>query len=976
MEVLLLGPFELRIDGEAVDLGDLQQRYILAVLVLHANRAVSTERLIEIVWAGQTKPKTNLVPGYIAKLRKLLGTSAIDREPTGYVLRIDPRCIDAVRFEALVRDAAAPGDPARRRTLLREAVDLWRGGYLEDLDLDRVGAAELISPEEAFLDALGDLAELELAHGNHRWVRDRLRPVLHAHATRHRLAGLLMRALVANGDRVQAMEVYHATRDALDDFGMEVPLDLRRLARSSQHTEPHVALPARPHRFGGRDDELAAIEARVLVAVAEHRPATVWISGMPGVGKTALAVQAAYQLRERFPDGQILVQLNGFTPHVAPAPLGEVLGQLLEALGVPPEQHPKTLSQRIARYQSALSGTRTLVVLDNASAEDQVRSLLPAAAGCAALVTSRAVGGVDVEDEIRLRPLAPGAAATLLRDLVGADRVHGRQALADEIVARCGCVPLSIKMVAAQLRLHRGWPLEHVLRLLTESSPWQTGDQTTGAACVVSYEHLPEPQQLLFRLLGRIPGVGLGVNAAAALTARTVPEARALLEGLHGASLLEEPEPERYVMLDPLREFAADLPGPEPVDALERLMDFYLVSAANAAGVAYPFDRDRQPVVDRDCPVAVSFSDGRAARAWLAAERANLLEAIRYAAAHDLPEHTWQLPVLLWRWYFASGYLQEWSETLELAKTVLEKTGEDRRGLAYVLLRLSGAKRQAGRAGQARDFANDALALWTELGDDRGQASALCALAVVDIDRGDNRAAIAHFEAGLRKFEACGDARGQANALSNLGQLSELAGDLELAEERHVAAARLLRELEHTQGLAHTLDNLGVTRQRLGRPADAMRDHQEAHGLAVEVGDRSCEAYALNNIGVVHRLTGDLDEALRYHELARQVADEVREPGLRTQLYLDRASTFLARGDREEARKAYFAALDLAGGTGDQGRKAHAHFGAARVLHGAGDHAGAGPHWSAALDGFEELGWVEAGQVREERAGLTCPCAG
>ncbi|MCR6490412.1 tetratricopeptide repeat protein [Amycolatopsis sp. OK19-0408] len=968
MEVLLLGPFEVRIHGEAVDLGDLQQRFILAVLVLHPNRAVSTERLTEIVWAGQARPRTNLVPGYIAKLRKLLGTSAIDREPTGYVLRIDPQHIDVVRFDALVTEARECGDPARRRVLLRAAVDLWRGRYLEDLDLDRVGAADLISPEEAYLDALGDLAELELGQGNHRWVRDRLRPVVRRDGTRHRMAGLLMRALVANGDRVKAMEVYHATRAALDEVGMEVPIELRKLARFTQRVEPHVALPAPASRFGGREDELASIEARVLVATAEHRPATVWISGMPGVGKTELAVQAAHRLRERFPDGRILVQLNGFTPGVAPAGLGEVLGLLLEALGVPPEQHPRALSQRIARYQSTLSGTRTLVVLDNASAEDQIRALLPAAAGCAALVTSRAVGGVDVEDEIRLRPLAPGAAATLLRELVGADRVGGRQSVVDEIVARCGCVPLSIRMVAAQLRLHRSWPLEHVLELLTGTSPWQ-------AAFAVSYDHLPEEQQQLFRLLGRVPGVASGVNAAAALTGATVPEARALLEGLHGASLLEEPEPERYVMLDPLREFAAELPGPEPAGALTRLLDFYLVSVANAVGVVFPFDRDRQPTVEVECAVALEFADGRAARAWLSAERANLLEAIRYAAGHDLPEHTWQLAVLLWRWYFASGHLQEWSETLELARTVLERTGEDRRGLAYVLLRLSGAKRQAGKPAPAHELAEEARSLWADLGDDRGEATALCAIAVVDIDRGDDRAATAHFEAALVKFEACGDARGQANALSNLGQLSEVAGDLAVAEERHVAAAKLLRELAHTQGLAHALDNLGVTRQRLGRFDDAMRDHQEALELAVEVGDRSCEAYALTNIGTVHRLTGRLDEALRFHELARRVADEVREPGLRTQLYLDRGATHLARRDWTEARNAYFAALDLAGGTGDTGRKAHAHHGAARARHEAGEHLEAAPHWQAALAGFEELGWPEAVQVRAEQAKLTCSCA-
>lgn len=979
MEVLLLGPFELRNGVEPVDLGELQQRYLLAVLVLHANRAVSTERLIDIVWAGQPVPKTNLVPGYVVKLRRVLRELdeggeeiAIERTPTGYRLRVDPQCIDAVRFDTLWREANACTAPERRLALLRQAVGLWRGRYLEDLDVERVGAAELISPEEAFLDALADLAELELAQGNHRWVRDRLRPVVRAERTRPRLAGLLMRALIANGDQVQAMDVYHDARAALDHRGMDVPVELRKLARLAQSVEPHVALPARPYRFGGRHDELAVIESRVLAATAEHSPAAVWISGMPGVGKTALAVEAAHQLRERVPDGQILVQLNGFTPEVAPAGLGEVLGTLLEALGVPPEQHPPTISQRIAQYQSALAGTRTLIVLDNAASEAHVRSLLPAAPGCVALITSRQTAGVEIADEVRLRPLTPAAAAALFRDLAGADRVLGKRALAEAVITRCGFVPLPIKMIAAQLRQHRSWPLEHVVRLLAESSPWQ-GNDYAAAACSVSYQLLSGPEQTLFRLFGRLPGADLGVAAAAALAGQPVAQVRVTLESLHGASLLEEPEPERYLMLDPLKEFATGLLAPEPTEAFGRLLDFYLTGVARAVGVLYPFDRDRQPPVTRDAPDEAGFSDAKAARSWLSAERANLLEAIRYAAGHRRPEHTWQLAVLLWRWYYASGYLREWSETLELAREVVEESG-DRQGLAYVLLRLSGANRQDGKPGRALELAARALAIWKELGDEHGEASALCAIAMVSLDRGDNDSAIAHFEAALEKYERSGDTRGQAHALGNLGQLNELNGDLVLAERRHLAAADLLRRLGHSQGLAHTLDNLGVTRQRLGRLDEAMADHCEAYELAVEVGDRSCEAYALNNIGAVHRRRAEPSEAIKFHERARRLADQVREPGLRTQLYLDRAATFSVAGRSDDAKEAYFAALDLAGGTGDRGRQAHAHHGVARVRHDAGEHHKAARHWRAALDEFEALRWAEAEEVRQELAGLTCGC--
>jgi DNA-binding SARP family transcriptional activator/tetratricopeptide (TPR) repeat protein len=984
MEVRLLGPFELRTSGQPVELGDLQQRYILAVLVLHANRALSAERLTDIVWNGVEKPKTNLVPGYIARLRKILeqGEPAdrpvIDRVATGYVLRIAPERIDLERFLTLRDRAQDCADRAKRLALLRAAAGLWRGRYLEDLDRDRVGSTSLFSPEEAYIDVLGDLAELELAEGNHRWVRDRLQPVVSAEPTRHRLAGLLMRALVANGDRVPAMNVYHDTRTALNEYGMDVPVELRRLAKFAQLTGRRVLLPSRPPRFGGRGDELATIESRLLVAAAAHRSATLWISGMPGIGKTALAVQAAYLLRERFPDGQVLVQLNGFTPKVAPVPTEEALAGLLTALGVPPEQHPPTVSQRIACYQAALAGTRTLIVLDNAAGEEQAQQLLPAEPGCAALVTSRRTGGVDIADEIQLGPLRPEAAIELFHGLVGADRVRGESALVDSLVTRCGYVPLPIKMLAAQLRLHGSWSLRELTALLDESGPWRDAPGLTGraaGACAVSYGQLNELEQRLFRLFGRLPGHDLSVPAAAALVGTAPARARELLEGLLGASLLEEPAHGRYRILDPLKEYAGGLhpPGPD-TELLDPLLDFYLVTTANAIRAAYPFDQDRQPAVRRECPSAVRFDDNRAALTWLSGERSNLLAVMRYAARHDFPEHTWQLAVLLWRYYYAGGLLEEWSESLELARKSLETDAANRPGLAYVLLRLAGAHRTAGRAAQSLELATEALLLWTELGDDLGQAGALCAIASVHSDRGDTTSAITHYESALTKYEHVEDLRGQAHALSNVGQLHELQGDLELAEVRLVAATDLLRRLSHTQGLAHTLDNLGVVRRRLGRHAEALANHEEARALAEEVGDRSCEAYALNNIGVVHRLEQRLDDAVHHHELARAVADTVAEPGLRTQLYLDRAATQLERGDHGQALTSYLAALDLARGTGDRGKQAHAHRGAAQVLHRTGEHDSAAGHWRAALEEFGGLGWSEAADVRAELARHRCGC--
>ncbi|MGQ0838100.1 tetratricopeptide repeat protein [Actinokineospora sp.] len=980
MEVLLLGPFEVRSAGALVQLGDLQQRYTLVVLVLHANKPMSTERLIDIVWAGQPVPKTsaNLIAGYIKGLRKAfrdadVTAASIDTTGTGYLLKIDTELIDATRFRGLCERAARAGergDSEQARVSLHEAVDLWRGDFLEGLDIDRVGGSEVLSPAEARLDALGDLAELELANGNHRWVRDRLRVPVQVNPTRQRLAGLLMRALVANGDRVQAMEVYHRTREAFDDYGMKTSVELQMLANLALREEPRNTVPAAPAWFTGRREELATIESRMLRATHVGRALVLWISGTPGVGKSALALRAAFQHRRRFPDGQIFVQLNGFTPNVEPTALGEAAAKLLGDLGVPQERIPGTAAKRVELYQAMLSGTRTLVVLDNAASEEQARPLLPGTAGCVAIVTSRRLGAVS---GIQLEPLTPDQAAELFSDLVGAERVRDEPRLVAEVVARCGWVPMQITVTAAQFGRHPRWPLRHLLDLLAQAPP-----DGAAVAYTVSYQQLSEPQRTLFRLFGQIPGPDLSTSGAAALADHSVPRARALLEDLHGVSLLAETTPERYLMLDPLKEYAATVAPATPhesAEAMDRLLDFYLVSAAAAMSVAFPFERDRQPTVDRTSPVAASFTDAGAAKAWLAAERANLAAGITYAAGHGRPEHTWQLAVLLWFWYHTAGHLQDWSETLELARQTIGTAESNRPGLAYVLLRLSGARLRSGEPDQALEFAAHALSIWGQLGDAGGEAAALCAIAMVAMHQGENQQGTAHFEAALEKYRHIGDKRGAANALGNLGYLNEQAGKLELAESRHLAALVLLREIEHTQGLAHTLDNLGAVRQRLGRLDEALADHEQAHLAAIEVGDRTCEAFALNGIANVHRRRGRLDEALRYHEQARQVANLVGDPSLRTQLYLDRGATYLARGDHREALRAYLAALDLAAGIGDHAEKAHAAHGAARVLHAAGSHGEAVEHWQAAEAGFDELRLPEATEVRAERARLQCACA-
>jgi tetratricopeptide (TPR) repeat protein len=384
------------------------------------------------------------------------------------------------------------------------------------------------------------------------------------------------------------------------------------------------------------------------------------------------------------------------------------------------------------------------------------------------------------------------------------------------------------------------------------------------------------------------------------------------------------------------------------------------------------FPLERTLSVTATCPVAPTFPDRAAALSWLDEERQNLVAAVGYAADHDRPDHTWQLSVLLWRYFYTAGHLRDWTETLQRSAAVLRGT-PNTQGLAHVLLRLSGARWRSGALAEAQALAEEALTLWVALGDARGEADTLMAIASAARNMGDLPTAAARMATALTRYTQIADERGQANTLDLLGVVSELRGELSTAEEQHLEAQVLLRRLGHTQGLAHSLDNLGCVRQRLGRLAEALANHEEARDLAVELGDRACEAYALNNLGNTHRLAGRLDEAATYQQRARDVANTVADPNLRTQLYLDRGETAWAAGNDRGALHAYRAALDLAVGTGERAQRARANHRIATVLHATGHH---GPTpWQDALTEFVELGLPEAEEVRKELEGLTCVCA-
>lgn len=996
MDFRLLGPFEAWHDGNRVNVGAGKQIQVLVALLLRANRPVGLHRLAEVAWPNPADRKAKNVITYVYRLNRAFKDAGatdvvIDTESTGYVLRARPEQIDYVWFERLrerARQLSAAGDIAAAGSTLHEALRLYLGEFMADLEPEPGDLNLRDSLAEAHLDLLGDLAEHELAAGNHRWVRDHLQPILRDQPMRQRLAALLMEALLLDDDPERAVEVYRRTKDALDDErGMLPSRRLKDLMWRAQFGEARTSLPPVRNEIIGREDELAAMDTSVSRAgMRLDGPEVVWISGMPGVGKTAIAVHAATRAAQTLRHAQLYVDLRGYTPNVAPMTPAEALDQLLRLLGVPAGNLPPTIEGKIAKYRAWLDGNRAVIVLDNAVSERQVEPLLPVSPGCLVIVTSRHVGGPHAHARIHLDPLPLAAAVRLFTNVVGRQRVREQWSQVEEIVSHCGRVPMQIRVVATQLLQHPTWPLDHLVRLLRAHSALQldaaAADESGAAACAVSYGQLGDDQQRLFLLFGLAPSAELDGHAAAALVGVAVPRATALLADLHRVSLLIEVAPERYQMPDLLRSYAVSLATAQQRDVpsmLRPLLDYYLTTTAAAVAAAFPFDRHRQPPVPTVNGHRARFDGYRDALQWLSAEHACLVAAVRYSASIGDADYTSRLALLLWRYFYTTGHFHDWSATLELTlrliagETVTSKT--DERTLADVLLRLSGARWAMGELGTALELAERSLRSWTAVGDRRGEADALCAMALAAKALGRYPAARGHLESALRRYETLDDLQGQASTLGNLGVLDERERNFADAESHHLRAGELLIRIGHLPGQMHSRDNLGSVRQHLGRLDEAMADHQAALELAVRIGDRGGEGHALNNVGNVLLRQGRPAEAINYHNRALAIANETGDLNLRTDAHNDLGEACRAAGMPEAALRSHLVALELAAESGDTRQRMRAHLGVARALHATDRHADAAEHWQAAISGYRDLDATEAAAVASELRANSCGCA-
>ncbi|SEE36623.1 DNA-binding transcriptional activator of the SARP family [Streptomyces sp. 2231.1] len=1033
MNLHLLGPLELRVAGRAVDIGEPRRRAVLAALAADTGRPVPASTLVDRVWdTAAPDGARSALYSHISRLRRLLDGAAstdgvaptaggdgaavpgtplrIARTSGGYVLEADLHAVDLLRFRSLVVRAREPHlSDQRRIRLLGEALRLWRGVPLAGLPGAWAERTRTAWTQERLETALA-WAHALLGQGKSEEVPAVLRPLLTEQPLNEPLAVLLIRGLATSGRAAEAVDTYTRIRRQLDsDLGVAPGRELRSAYEEVLHgtgkqqhagTGPGPALISSPapttvpipaqlplavNHFSGREEQLAELTRRLVTAEGPEAGTAAVVSGVAGIGKTALAVRWAHQMRDSYPDGQLYVDLRGYDPD-EPVSAAQALSGFLSALGVPGPEIPLRLDHRAARYRTAVDGRRLLVLLDNAASAAQVRPLLPGSPTCKVVITSRdslsSLVSLHGAHRVVLDVLSPDEALALLRSLIG-PRVDTDRAAATALAEQCGRLPLALR-VAAELALSR--PLDPLARLVEELRDERRrldlldsgdGDPRAAVRAVFSwsYDRLPEQEARLFRLLGLHPGPDADVYAAATLTGGTAERARRSLDALSRAHLVHRSGPGRHAMHDLLRAYAAELTSrhdgaAERDAALTRLLDHCLAASAAAMNVLYPAERHLRPAVEVPGTGLPPLRTADECRAWLRAAQHTLVALCSRTEEPGPSRHTVRIATTLHRHYERSGHLTDALTVHTHALRAARAVG-DTRGEVDVLACVGAVHRRLGDYESAHRHHADALSLCRRIGYAAGEARHLTNVGVLHELQGRYRKAAEHHERAVELFRAAGDAHGEADVLNNLGIVQELLEDYQASIERYEQALALYQRTGHTFGEASALGNLGIVLSRLDDHAAAAGRFEQALALFRRLGHTGGEAHALSNLGNALCRQESYDEAAEHQRQALKHFRRTGEPYGEAGALNGLGEALHGVGRHAEALDAYASALEVARGIGEQEEQARAHMGTALVRRARGERAHAVDHLHQAVSLYTALDSPRAEEARTTLLSMT-----
>ncbi|WP_308206204.1 AfsR/SARP family transcriptional regulator [Actinoallomurus spadix] len=1028
----MLGPIEFWLTGIRMDLGTAKERLLLAVLLLAEGRPVSVETLIDRVW-GQDPPAEvrQSLQTDLSRLRRrfkkygVADNVRLAATPGAYALEVAPEHVDVFRSRLLHEQAISRRQSGTIRDaieLLREAVSLWRAEPLTGI------SGEWVEQMRASLDGdyrvmIRELIDMELAAGNHAKIVGLLVNLIARYPLDEYLVGQLMIAYYRCGRQADAIGLYHATARRLrEDAGAAPSPRLQALFRNIRRHDPAIAAPQRAAsepvpgldrfpppvpEFTGRAEELAALATR-----ADAADDVVLIEGMPSVGKTALAVKAAHDLAEHFPDGCFFLPLHGHDADHLPESPAAALSELLQLAGLAPTNIPRETAARAGLWRDTMEGRRALLVLDDALNEDQVRPLLPGTSDCRVIITSRRhLAGIDGHHR-RLGVLPTADAVALFTRIAEPGAAAAPDAVTGA-VRLCGGLPLAIRLAATRWRDRQVSSLETLAEDLRGPHENIAGlqDPALAATFALSYRDLSIAQRRIFRRLGFSPVAEVTPAAVAVLAGIPVHEAERTLADFADHYLIEETAAGRFQLHDLIRQYAMALPAREDPEfdvrrAVGRMLDHYLLTADMADRMLFPHHvRAGVAGTDRGVPVQ-PFPDEESAASWLAAERKNLVRLAQYAADHAWNTHAIDYAKTVARYF---DYVSQWEEAERMHRRALNVALEvelpravarARLDLAVVQWRLgrmdealanaTKAEQVAHRAGdaalraaaldqiglvawssskyrEALAYFGESLDLYRDADQPRGKAECLNHLGMMQAQVGRHQEALCSFRDALESFQSIGDIRGEATTLSNLAHTHLLLGYHRDAYELFQRSRAIYRTLTGRRNKAILNNNLGDVARYRGRHETALKYYNEALAEFSATGDRINESNVLNNMGLA--LTGmeQYDEALTRHRSAVAVARTINNTSEKIRGMLGIADVRVCMGQYPIAVRDYRAARRLAQQIGDPHLEAQSLSGLAHVTSLTKGHDAARIYWRQAYDLFLQLNIVpeiEAVKVR------------
>lgn len=944
MKFKILGPLEIAVGSERLELGGTRQQIVIATLLLSANRVVTTERLLEAIY-GEDLPPTSRsqVQISISALRRLFAARSretiISTHAHGYVIQVDNGRLDSQEFERLVAGARAARDANHLEKALacyRDALRLWRGPALDGIDsqLIRVAATRL---DEQRIATNEDRVHLELELGRHHELVGELIELVKEFPLREQLRRQLMLALYRCDRTAEALQVYRQTRRTLiDELGIEPSERLQHLEQAILTSNPILDLPATPiivrpvkqhvpsllptdiADFTGRGEQIEVIHRQLIPTAGEEErlavPVVV-IVGKGGVGKTSLAVHASHGVAHHFPDGQLFADLHGGTSH----PVGpmRVLERFLRALGVPGSYIPEGLDERAEVYRNLLADRKVLVVLDDAVGESQISPLLPGSRAAAVITTSRRrLAGLAGATHVELNIFDADKSLDLLARITGDARVQTQRRSAAEVAEQCGYLPLALRIAGARLSARPHWSIQQLVDRLADEThrldELRHGDMGIRPSISLTYESTGEQARQLFRRLALLDLPVFSGWMTAALLDLPLAQAEDLLDNLVNAQLIEtigsgSGVHSQYRFHDLIRVFArerlaAEESTAERMAALERTLGalLYIAEEAHRRHHGGDYCRLSGDALRWTLPGRLVEELVRDPLSWYDRERAALVAGVRQAAQAGLTELCWSLAFTSVTLFESRVYLDDWRETHDIALEATQKAHHVR-GQAAMLYSIGSLHLAQLRFDQAREKFTAAAQLFQDARDDQGIALVTRHIAALDRLSGQLDDATRGYERSLAIFRKTGDQVAMASVLHSLAQVKLELDEYDTAQGLLSDALRLVQVARCGRVESQVLHRLGEAHLLTGELARAVEVFELALTGIRDLGDPIGEAYVLRGIGVAKVRQGEFDQARialqRSLKLARTVGERLAEA--RTLLGLSELA--LANGDPGEA---------------------------------------------------------------------------